>query len=395
MSKRKHREKLRSRMKRRAPPGSPPGTLTADPCAPQPQIQVFAYSAEQYVERPLSSPEEILQYLGKWPVCWVNVDGLGDVELIRRIGEIFKIHALALEDIVNVNQRPKVDEYGDTQFIVAHMASLTDHLDTEQISIVLGPKFIVTFQERPGWDCLESVRERLRSAHSRLRTFGPDHLLYALLDAVVDQLFPVMEAYGERLENLEDSIMSAPRASAYQDIHEIKRELLHLRRVTWPLREALNSLIREPIDLIDSETRLYLRDCYDHAIRVIDMIETLRELCSDVTNLHLASMSNRMNEIMKVLTVISTLFIPLTFIVGVYGMNFSHEASPWNLPELYTYYGYPICLGVMGAISIAQLFFFRHKGWIGPRARSERMMQRSDNGSADSNRDRDETCKLT
>jgi magnesium transporter len=367
----KHRERLRQKMHRRTKPGAAPGTIAVDPAAPQPEMHVLAFGPQGSIEREIEKPDDIRPYLDKWPVVWLNVDGLGDAATLHRLAEIFKIHPLALEDVVNVSQRAKVEQYGDTQFVVTHMVLLEEHLDTEQISMFLGRGFVVTFQERPGWDCLEPVRERIRNPQSRMRHLGADFLLYSLLDAVIDHNFPVLETYGERLEDMEDDVVTLPRSQTFNRIHEIKRELLHLRRIVWPQREALNSLIRDPIEQITDETRLYLRDCYDHAVRIIDVVETYRELASDLTNLYLSSISNRMNEIMKVLTVISTLFIPLTFIVGVYGMNFQTDESPWNMPELKWYYGYPICLAVMATISICQLMFFYRKGWIGGRKHQE------------------------
>src|SRR5262249_33189645 len=256
------------------------------------------------------------------------------------------------------------DTFGDRTFIVTHMVELADHFASEQLSLFLGPNFVITFQERPGWDCLDPVRERIRKSQ-RIREAGPGYLSYAILDATIDHYFPVLEAYGERLETLEDQIVTPPNRQAVGEIHDVKRELLYLRRAIWPQREALNTLVRDAIPHISAETRLYLRDCYDHSVRIIDLLETYREVCSDLMDLYLSSISNRMNEIMKVLTIISTLFIPLTFVVGIYGMNFDPQSSPLNMPELKWYYGYPACLMVMIAIAIAQLFYFRHKGWIG------------------------------
>lgn len=375
----KHRERLRRRNQRRVKPGAAPGTIVVDPTSPKPELHVLAFGPQGSVERALESPDQVREFLGRWPVVWLNVDGLGDAETLHRLAEIFKLHPLAMEDVVNVHQRAKVDQYDDIQFVVAHMVSLEEHLDSEQIGMFLGLGFVVTFQERPGWDCLQPVRERIRNPQSRMRHLGPDYLLYSLLDAVIDQNFPVLEEYGERLENLEDELVANPRAETFNRIHDIKRELLQLRRIIWPQREALNVLVREPNPQVAEDTRLYLRDCHDHAVRIIDVVETYREMAADLTNLYLSSVSNRMNEIMKVLTIIATLFIPLTFIVGVYGMNFHAERSPWNMPELDWYYGYPLCIGVMTAISIGQLAYFYRKGWIGNswRARNEK----ADDGS--------------
>ena len=352
-------------MKRRAAPGAPPGSLTVDPGAPRPVIRLMAYSAEKFIERDIAHPDELRAYLGHWRVLWVNVEGLGDAATLEKIAEIFRLHPLAMEDVVNVHQRAKVDTFGERTFMVTHMMRITDHLQSEQVSLFLGPEFVITFQEEPDWDCLDPLRERIRKPATRVRESGTDHLAYAILDAVIDHYFPVLESFGERLEALEDRVVAAPDRAAVSDIHDLKRELLYVRRAIWPQREALNTLVRDEIPHITAETRLYLRDCYDHAVRIIDLVETYREVCSDLMDLYLSSLSNRMNEVMKVLTIISTLFIPLTFVVGIYGMNFNKAVSPWNMPELDWYYGYPLCLLVMVLIAIGQFWFFRRKGWIG------------------------------
>jgi magnesium transporter len=351
-------------MKRRAAPGTAPGSLTVDPQAPKPVIRLLAYNSEKYIERDIVDPQELRHFLGHWHVCWVDVDGLGDAHTLEQIAAIFHLHPLAMEDVVNVHQRAKVDTFGDRTFMVTHMFSMTEHLESEQVSLFLGPDFVITFQERPG-DCLEPVRERIRKQETRVREADAGYLAYAILDAVTDHYFPILEAYGERLEVLEDRIVARPDRGVVAEIHDMKRELLYVRRAIWPQREALNTLVRDEIPHISAETRLYLRDCYDHSVRIIDLLETYREVCSDLMDLYLSSISNRMNEIMKVLTIISTLFIPLTFVVGVYGMNFDTQASPWNMPELKWPFGYPLCVALMIAIAIGQLFFFRHKGWIG------------------------------
>lgn len=359
MYRRSHRKSLKT-AKRHAPPGAPPGSVIIEPGAPAPEITVIAYGPDQYVEKRIHRVADLAKYFGHYPVCWVNVDGLGDATALREIGTMFRMHPLALEDTVNRHQRAKVEQYGDETFLVTHMIELNDHLESEQMSIYFGSNFLLTFQERPGGDCLDPLRDRIRKNSSRLRTAGAGYLAYSLLDGVVDHYFPVLEAFGDRLEDLEDRIILQPNPALTAEIHGVKRELLFLRRLIWPQREALNSMIRDVNPHIDDETKLYLRDCYDHAIRLIDLVETYREVCSDLMDLYLSSISNRMNEIMKVLTVISTIFIPLTFIAGVYGMNFE-----W-MPELHWKYGYPACLAVMAAISIGQIIFFRRKGWIGP-----------------------------
>lgn len=361
-------------MKRRAQPGTAPGTLTVDPDAPRPVMRLLAYGADRIIEREIRHPDELTEFLGHWPVVWVNVDGLGDALTLEQLAAVFRLHPLAMEDVVNVHQRAKVDQFGDRTFIVTHMILLADHFESEQVSLFLGPGFLVTFQERPGWDCLDPVRDRIRKQAPRIREAGAGYLAYSILDAIIDHYFPVLELYGERLESLEDRIVAAPDRAVIAEIHGIKRELLYLRRTIWPQREALNALIRDDISQISAETRLYLRDVYDHTVRIIDLVETYREVCADLMDLYLSSISKRMNEIMKVLTVISTIFIPLTFIAGVYGMNFSPQASPWSMPELTWYYGYPLCLALMAVITIGLFIFFRRIGWIGserPRDDSE------------------------
>jgi magnesium transporter len=350
------RERTR-RSRRRAAPGSPPGTLLPDPQAPRPIMQVIAYGQAEFIEKDIASPDEIPPLLGKYPVLWLNVDGLGDAEAIRKFGEIFSIHPLALEDVVNAHQRPKVEPYDKYLFIVLQMLLTGPRLDTEQLSLFLGTDFVLTFQEHPG-DCFAPIRERIRKNHARIRCAGPDYLAYSILDAVVDYYFPALERYGEQLEDLEQEVVTKPARQTLARIHEVKRDLLALRRAVWPAREALNSLVRDESPFIARETRTYLRDCYDHAVRVIDIIETDRETAFGLLETYLSSMSNRMNEIMKVLTIIATIFIPLTFIVGIYGMNFT------NMPELHAPWGYPGVMILMGVIAGGMLLYFRRKGWL-------------------------------
>jgi magnesium transporter len=234
----------------------------------------------------------------------------------------------------------------------------------EQVSLVLGKHYLLTVQEEPSRDCFQPVRDRIRAGKGSIRKQGPDYLAYTLIDAIIDGFFPVLEAYGERIEELEDEVVTKPTRRTIEKIYQIRRELLALRRAIWPQRDAINSIIRDGSDLISPEVRVYLRDCYDHAVQVMDMVETYRELTSGLMDIYLSSVGNRMNEIMKLLTVISSIFIPLTFIAGVYGMNFNTEKSPLNMPELNWYWGYPACLGLMAAIAIGLIFFFWRRGWF-------------------------------
>jgi len=349
--------------KRRAPPGTAPGTLVADPAASQPKISVIAYGPDDFEEIEIGDMDELTPLIGKYAVTWIDVIGLGNLDLIRRLGEIFELHGLALEDVVNLHQRPKLEEYADHAFIVTRMVADGPSPTIEQVSLFLGENFLLTFQERPG-DCFEPVRSRLRSGRGQIRSRRADYLAYSLLDAVIDGYFPVLEALGERLEVLEDRVIARPADMEAAEIHEIKRELLILRRAIWPQREMVNALTREALPYVTEQTRLYLRDCYDHTFQLMDIVETYREIATGLVDVYLSSVSTRLNEIMKVLTIIATIFIPLSFVTGIYGMNFDRAASPWNMPELAWYWGYPAVMGLMAALAVAMLYYFFRKGWI-------------------------------
>jgi magnesium transporter len=356
-----------SRRKRRRyhkPPGTAPGTLIADPDASRPVLRVLAFDSERCVEIRDATLDRLSACLTQYPVTWANVDGLGDVELIARLGEMLHLHPLALEDAVNVHQRAKVEQYENHLFITARMATVNHTFDTEQVSLFLGDRFVLTFQEgRPG-DPFEPIRERIRKGGVHTLRATPDYVAYCLLDAVIDGYFPLLEALGERMESLEEEILDRPRAAVVSRIHEAKRDLLTLRRAVWPLREAINTLIRDAGPMIGDETRLHLRECYDHTVRIIDFVETYREVGADLMDLYLSAVNQRMSEVMKVLTIMSTIFIPLTFLSSIYGMNFNTEVSPLNMPELNWYWGYPVVLGVMAVISAGMLLFFRRRGWL-------------------------------
>jgi magnesium transporter len=326
-------------------------------------IDLIAYGPTDLIERKIENLDQIREILGKQPVTWVNVERMGDKKIVDDIGAIFGLHALLREDVVMGGQRPKIEVYGEQIFIIARMITLAEQLETEQLSIFFNRDHVLTFQECPG-DCLGPVRTRLLEPTDKSRKMAADYLVYAILDSIIDSYFPILEEFGERLEVLEDAIVAHPDRETISRLHDIKRDLLIMRRSTWPLRDAINTLLRDPLEIISQETRFYLRDCYDHLVQVIDLEENYRELASDLMDIYLSSISNKMNEIMKVLTVIATIFIPLTFIAGLYGMNFNTSASPWNMPELNWMFGYPFVLFLMAATAGGMLLFFKRKGWF-------------------------------
>jgi len=364
-------EKRRRKKLRAAPPGSSPGTLIADPASPKPKIVVIGYGPEGGEEREIHDPHDLRQFHPRHPVTWVDVQGLGDASTIEKIGEIFGLHRLWLEDVLSTRQRPKIESHGDIRYLVVRALEGEQNPETDQISVFLGPRFVVTFQERYG-DGFGELRQRIRSGNGNLRTHGPGYLTYGLLDAVVDHYFPVLERLGERLDTLEDELLESPETSALHEVHTIRRELLNLRRAAWPLREALHHLLRDHDPAFPPEMRMYLNDCYDHTVQVMDLVESYREIASGLIDVYHSSMSHRMNEVMKVLTVISTIFIPLTFVAGVYGMNFNPDAGPLSMPELRWPLGYVACLLVMTAIGLALTGWFWRKGWIFSRTGQER-----------------------
>jgi magnesium transporter len=287
--------------------------------------------------------------------------------LIESVAQVFGVHRLAVEDIQHVHQRPKVEPYPEHLFVVMRMvhASADGTLDSEQVSLVLGTNFVLTFQEGMPGDSFGGVRERLRAPGSRLRGTGSDVLFHALVDSIVDGVFPAVEALGERIEALETSVLGRPTPATMNQIQQIKRALLLLRRIVFPAREATAALYRDPNPLIREETRIYLRDCHDHAVQGLDLVESYRELSAGLTELYLSSVSHRLNEVMKVLAVISTIFMPLSFIAGVYGMNFDPDASPFSMPELRWPWGYVMTLGLMAFVAIVLLVAFARRGWLG------------------------------
>jgi len=338
-------------------PGTAPGTLAAPGERTPSRITVLRYGSADLAEIEAKTVEEAIAALDQPGVTWINIDGLGEPEIMARLAERLHFHPLAVEDVFNVPQRPKVEAFGDHYLIVLRMLRLVPEIDEEQVSIFFGASYVVTVQERPGGDVFEGVRNRIRGSRGRLRATGPDYLAYALIDSVVDGYFPVLESLGERLDRLEDECVSANGTLLVPHIQALRRDFLTVRRAIWPTREALVSLQRDESHLVTPETRVFLRDCYDHAVEGIDIVETDRETAASVMEIYLSSQNQRLNEVMKVLTVIATLFIPLTFIASIYGMNFEY------MPELKWRWGYPAALGLMALVASGLIYSFKRRGW--------------------------------
>ncbi|MFO7899381.1 MAG: magnesium/cobalt transporter CorA [Planctomycetota bacterium] len=341
--------------------GLPPGTLVhvGDPRTATVGIRVIDYSPSDVRESEVS-PEQCGRFLDSNTVTWINVDGIHDLDLIGALGREFKLHPLLLEDVANTRQRPKVDEYEGRLFIVLKMLYVQEDdgsVDAEQVSLVVGRNFVISFQERPG-DVFEPIRDRIRRAKGRIREAGADYLAYALIDAVVDNYFLILEGVGDRIEELEESVVSDPDTELLRGIRRLKREAMLLRRSVWPLREVVSALCRGESPLVRADTLPYLRDVYDHTIQVADTIESFRDLIGGLRDAYLTVISNRMNEVMKVLTIIATIFIPLTFVAGIYGMNFEH------MPELKYPWAYPAVWAVMLLVAIGMVIYFKTRKWL-------------------------------
>ena len=340
--------------------GAPPGTLvyTGEKREEPVRVTMVEYDEGKVEEKTLTDPE-FQGIRGRPPVTWINIDGLHDLELIQRVGTDFDLHPLTLEDVVSTGQRAKHEEYDEYIFLVLRMLRLEGEdiqVSSEQVSLILGDGYVLSFQEAHG-DVWDPVRERIRTG-TRIRKKGPDYLAYALMDAVVDQYFSILERFAEVVEELETEVLDDPSADTMRRIHGLKHEMLVVRRAVWPLRELSNALARSESSLVQEETQVFLRDVYDHTVQVIDTAETLRDVVSGLMDLYMSSVSNRMNEIMKVLTIMASIFIPLTFLAGIYGMNFEF------MPELSIRWAYPALLVVMAAIGGGLLLFFKKRGWL-------------------------------
>ncbi|MDD5286815.1 MAG: magnesium/cobalt transporter CorA [Desulfuromonadaceae bacterium] len=352
----------RFRKKRSVKSGLPPGSLVhiGNESDKAVQITVISYTPDGVEERHFQQIDQYLQNPCDGTVVWVNVEGVHDVELIRQLGEKHTLHPLVLEDIVNTVQRPKIEDYGDYLFIVLKMLHPAGKGDfsSEQLSIILGPNYLFTFQEGIKGDAFDPVRARIQSGKGKIRSMGADYLAYSLIDAIVDGYFSILEGFGERIVDVEEELTQSPDQKALHLINGMKKEIIFLRKTVWPLREAISFLERGDSHLLHDATRLYFRDVYDHTVQVIDTVETYRDLLSGMLDLYLSSISNRTNEVMKFLTVIGTIFMPLTFLVGVYGMNFKH------FPELEWKNGYFWLWGFMVALALLMVAYFRKKRWL-------------------------------
>ncbi len=323
-------------------------------------VTVIDYDESRFDERTCTRPGEIRTPALRPAVTWIDVDGVHDIGMVQAVGDAVGIHPLTLEDIANTGQRPKIEDYRDYLYVAVRMLAPDDNGEfrSEQVSLVLGRGYVVSFQEEPG-DAFERIREHLRAGAGRLRREGADYLFYALLDAIVDGYFSVIEVFGERIEAVEEEVVADPDRETLQAIYALKRSLVALRRSVWPLRDVVAELERGDSPLILESTLVYLRDVYDHTIQAAETVETYRDMMSGTLDVYLSSQSSRMNEIMKVLTIIATIFIPLTFIAGLYGMNFAY------MPEIRHPWGYPAVLASMAVVAGIMLLYFKKKGWIG------------------------------
>ena len=342
--------------------GLPPGTLVhiGEDQKQRVTLRLIDFTEAHFEEKELHTIFESFPYKDKESVTWLDIVGVHEVDIIGALGKYYNLHPLLLEDVMNTDQRPKLDDYEDCLCLFLKILSFDDsnhRLRVEQVSLVLGPHFVFTFQERDN-PVFEPVRERLRKAKGRIRKLGSDNLAYALIDGVVDSYFAILEKTGERIEALEEELMDNPSPKTSHQIHLLKKDLILLRKSVWPLREVVNTLVKEESPLIQERTRFFIRDIYDHAVHVIETTETFREMVSEMIDVYLSSVSNRMNEVMKVLTIIATIFIPLTYLVGIYGMNFKY------MPELEWPYGYPLLWLIMLGVALTMLVLFRRKKWL-------------------------------
>lgn len=350
-------------------PGTPPGTLLyeGEKLVEPVRISYYNYTADRLDARDVAEAGELSQLASADGVTWINIDGVHDVDIVAEVGRIFHIHPLTLEDVVSTDQRPKMEEYPDYVYVVLQMIHYdhrTAEIDIEQVSIIFGDGFLISFQEAMEGDVFDPVRTRLRESRGHVRGRKADYLVYALIDVVVDYYMEVLEGLGEHIEQLEDRVLDEPDPGVMRDISRLRRKIVLLRRSIWPLRDVIMGLQRSERPFITRETDLFFRDVYDHAVRTVEIIESARDVLATLTDLHLSTLSFRSNEIMKMLAIIATIFLPLTFIAGIYGMNFDSAVSPLNMPELTWYFGYPFALGLMLIVAAVMVLYFRRRGWM-------------------------------
>lgn len=348
----------------RSPVGASPGTLIADPNAVQSALSLTVISPEDSQLFTDVSLADLERACGEWPIIWLDCVGLANIELIKEIGRIFNLHPLALEDTINTGQRAKVDFFEDHAYVVLSMIDDARQHRYEQISLFFGENFVVTFQERKG-DPFDPVRRRIEaSSANRLRARKADYLAYALIDALVDSYFPPVDAIGDRIDAIEDEMIGHPQKHQVRLLHQLRRNVIVLKGALFPVRDAIAGLIRADAPFVRAETKLYWNDTLDHTISLIELVETQRDMLTGLIDMHLSLSQQRTNDIISFLTIISSIFIPLTFLVGVWGMNFDTKSSPWNMPELESYYGYPLALGFMVAVALLLIAFFKGKKWL-------------------------------
>jgi magnesium transporter len=347
-------------MSRKLKIGAPPGTLHYTGVAKNERIKIslIEYNETEFIEEEFYDLSDCLSHVKPNMVKWINVEGVHKTELIEKIGKLYDLHSLTLEDIVNVDQRPKFEEYDNYLLSIMKMIVYNEEVHSEQLSIILFDNTVISFQEPNGGDGFDIVRNRVRNSKGRIRKLGADYLFYSLMDAVVDCYFHAIEKIGDKVEILEEEIMNTPKKSTLIELYELKREIIYLRKQVWPLRDLVANLIRTESTYITDNTQLFLRDLQDHCTRIIDTVETYRDLLSGIMDIYLSTNANKMNEVMKVLTIMSSIFIPVTFIAGVYGMNFE------NMPELKTQNGYYITWAIMLAVIIGLLIYFKRRKWM-------------------------------
>lgn len=354
----------RAQRRPKTSPGSPAGTLPVTPDAKPPRIVARTYGPGSFEERVLASPDELSSLRAADRCLWVDITGLADASAIAAIGEAFDLHELSLEDVLDPAHRPKVEEYDDYTFIVLKNLLTTEPVEAHPLSLFVGDDFLLTLEDVES-PALEPVRDRLRRGRGKIRSRGVDFLAYALIDSVIDHYFPVVEASDDRLESIEEAVLEARTVDPIDLARSARQDLQTIRRTVWPAREVVTTLLREDATRISDDTRVHLRDCYDHLVQLQELLDAAREIAANLLEAYISRVSLRTNEVMRVLTVIATVFIPLTFLTGLYGMNFNPRTSPLNMPELNWYWGYPFSLALMLVAAAASLLYFKKKGWFG------------------------------